>query len=115
MKNEFWFRLAKTVAINIIGVVILFKTIAYATLHEYNELSLLGWMALFILAAIGLNFVRKDYAKPTNEELAEVAIGGFIYALKRKTNEIEKNESAEQILNDTSVGEVIKKYMNEGE
>lgn len=115
MKNEFWFRLAKTVVINIIGVVILFKTISYAALHEYNELSLLGWMALFILAAIGLHFVRKDYAKPTNEELAEIAIGGFIYALKRKVNVTEKNESDEQVLNDTPVGEVIKKFMNEGE
>lgn len=115
MKNNFWFRLAKSVVINIIGVVILFKTIAYAAIHEYNELSLLGWMAFIILAAIGLNFVRKDYTTPTDEDIAELAISGFIYALKRKHNDIEENEYGEQLLNETPVGEVIKKYMNNEE
>lgn len=109
-KYEFWFRLAKTCVINIIGGVILLQVGKYMYTHD---LTILGNIALCILTAIGIYFIKKNYTEPTIEELAEVAIGGFIYALKRKTNEIEKNESAEQVLNDTPVGEVIKKYIKD--
>ena len=100
----------KTLIFNIIGIIILVKSICY--LCEHNDISFLIYAALFILASIGIYFIRVDFLKHTDKEIAECAISLFLYVLKRKKGEIEEDEAGEHLLKDSPIGEAVKEFIN---
>ena len=109
MKESF-IKLIKTLFFNIIGICILVKSICY--MCEHNDISLLIYAALFILASIGIYFIRVDFLKPTIEEISRCAIILFLYASNRKLNDIEKDDISEIALNNSKVGEVVKELVD---
>ena len=111
--KELFIESIKTLFFNVIGICILVKSICY--LCEHNDISFLIYAALFILASIGIYFIRVDYLKNTDKEIADAAISLFLYALQRKQGTIEENEHAENLLKDHPIGEVVKKFIKNGE
>lgn len=109
--KEFFIDFIKTMFFNIIGICILVKSICY--LCEHNDISFLIYAALFILASIGIYFIKVDFTKPTVEEICRFAIILFLYAANRKLNEIEKDDINELALNNSTVGEVVKELVDD--
>lgn len=109
--KELFIESIKTLFFNIIGICILVKSICY--LCEHNDISFLIYAALFILASISIYFIRVDFLKPTVEEISRSAIILFLYAANRKLNEIEKDDINELALNNSTVGEVVKKLVDD--
>ena len=109
--KELFIESIKTLFFNVIGICILVKSICY--LCEHNDISLLIYVALFILASIGIYFIRVDFLKPTVEEISRCAIILFLYASNRKLNDIEKDYIKEIALNNSTVGEVVKKLVDD--
>lgn len=109
--KEFFIESIKTLFFNIIGIFILFKSSCYVC--EHNDISLLIWIALVILAFIGIYFIRVNFLKPTVEEICRFAIILFLYAANRKLNEIEKDDINELALNNSTVGEVVKQLVDD--
>lgn len=108
--KEYIINIIKTLFFNIIGIFILFKSSCY--LCEHNDISLLIYAALFILASIGIYFIKVDFTKPTVEEMCRFVIMLFLYAANRKLNEIEKDDINELALNNSTVGEVVKELVD---
>ena len=108
--KEFFIDIIKTLFFNIIGILILYKSSCYV--YEHNDISLLIYAALFILASIGIYFIRVNFLKPTVEEISRCAIILFLYASNRKLNDIEKNDISEIALNNSKVGEVVKELVD---
>lgn len=108
--KEFFIDFIKTLFFNIIGICILVKSMCY--LCEHNDISILIYAALFILASIGIYFIKVDFTKPTVEEICRFAIILFLYAANRKLNEIEKDDINELALNNSTVGEVVKELVD---
>ena len=108
--KEFFIESIKTLFFNIIGICILVKSICY--LCEHNDISFLIYAALFILASIGIYFIRVDFLKPTVEEISRCAIFLYLYAANRKLNKIEKDDINELALNNSTVGEVVKELVD---
>ena len=108
--KELFIESIKTLFFNIIGICILVKSICY--LCEHNDISFLIYAALFILASIGIYFIRVDFLKPTVEEISRCAIFLYLYAANRKLNKIEKDDINELALNNSTVGEVVKKLVD---
>ena len=108
--KELFIESIKTLFFNIIGICILVKSICY--ICENNDISLLIYAALFILASIGIYFIRVDFLKPTIEEISRCAIMLFLYASNRKLNDIEKDDISEITLNNSKVGEVVKELVD---
>lgn len=109
--KEFFIECIKTWFFNIIGICILVKSICY--LCEHNDISFLIYAALFILASIGIYFIRVDFLKPTLEETCRFAIILFLYAANRKLHNIAKDDINELALNNSTVGEVVKKLVDD--
>ena len=109
--KELFIESIKTLFFNIIGICILVKSICY--LCEHNDISFLIYAALFILASISIYFIRVDFLKPTVEDISRSAIILFLYAANRKLNEIEKDDINELALNNSTVGEVVKKLVDD--
>lgn len=109
--KEVFIKSIKTLFFNVIGICILVKSICY--LCEHNDISFLIYAALFILASIGIYFIKVDYLKPTEEEICRFAIILFLYAANRKLNEIEKDDIKELALNNSTVGEVVKELVDD--
>ena len=103
-------KIIKTLIFNIIGIFILFKSSCYVC--EHNDVSFLIWIALVILALIGIYFIRVDFLKPTTEEISRCAIFLFLYATNRKLHKIEKDDIDELALNNSIVGEVVKELVD---
>ena len=108
--KELFIKIIKTLFFNIIGICILVKSICY--MCEHNDISLLIYAALFILASIGIYFIRVDYLKNTDKAIAAVAISLFLYVIQRKQGTIEENERAEYLLKDHPIGEVVKEFID---
>lgn len=108
--KELFIESIKTLFFNIIGICILVKSICY--ICENNDISFLIYAALFILASIGIYFIRVDFLKPTVEEISRCAIMLFLYASNRKLNDIEKDDISEITLNNSKVGEVVKELVD---
>ena len=109
--KEFFIEIIKTWFFNIIGIFILFKSSCYVC--EHNDISLLIYVALVILASIGIYFIKVDFTKPTTEEICRFAIMLFLYAANRKLNNIEKDDINELALNYSTVGEVVKELVDD--
>ena len=109
--KEFFIEIIKTWFFNIIGIFILFKSSCYVC--EHNDISLLIYVALVILASIGIYFIKVDFTKPTTEETSRFAIFLFLYASNRKLNKIEKDDINELALNNSTVGEVVKELVDD--
>lgn len=103
-------KIIKTFIFNIIGICILVKSICY--LCEHNDVSFLIWIALVILAFIGIYFIKKDFTVPTVEDMSRFAIFLFLYAANRKLHKIEKDDIDELALNNSIVGEVVKELVD---
>ena len=103
-------KIIKTFIFNIIGICILVKSICY--LCEHNNVSFLIWLALVILASIGIYFIKKDFTVPTVEDTSRFAIFLFLYAFNRKRGIIEKDDIDELSLNNSTVGEVVKELVD---
>ena len=102
--------LFKTIFFNVIGVFILYKSCCYV--HEHDDTSFLIGLALVILIGIGIYFIRVDYLKHTDKDIAEASIALFLYALKRMEGTIEEDEHAENLLKDSPLGEAVKEFIN---
>ena len=100
----------KTLIFNIIGICIFVKSICY--LCEHNDVSFLIWIALVILASIGIYFIKKDFTVPTEEDTSRFAIFLFLYAANRKLHKIEKDDIDELALNNSIVGKVVKELVD---
>lgn len=103
-------KIIKTLIFNIIGICIFVKSICY--LCEHNDISFLIWIALVILASIGIYFIKVDFTKPTVEDMSRFAIFLFLYAFNRKRHLIEKDDIDELALNNSIVGEVVKELVD---
>lgn len=108
--KKFFIKIIKSLFFNIIGIFILFKSSCYVC--EHNDISFLIYAALFILASIGIYFIKVDFTKPTDKEIAECVISLFLYVIQRKQCTIEENERAEYLLKDHPIGEVVKEFIN---
>lgn len=108
--KEFFIKLIKTWFFNIIGVAIFFKSSFY--ICEHNDIPILHEAALVILICIAIYFIRVDYLKRTDEDIADAAISLFLYAVKRKQGTIEENEAGEKLLKDSPFGESVKKFID---
>lgn len=108
--KEYIINIIKTLFFNIIGILILIKSGWY--ICEHNDISFLIYAALFILASIGIYFIKVDFLKPTVEEISRCAIILFLYAANRKLNEIEKDDINELALDNSKVGEVVKELVD---
>lgn len=104
-------KIIKTLIFNIIGICILVKSIYY--LREHNDASFLIWIALVILAFIGIYFIKKDFTVPTVEDTSRFAIFLFLYAANRKLHKIEKDDIDELALNNSIIGEVVKELVDD--
>ena len=108
--KEFFIDFIKTLFFNVIGIFILYKSSCYV--HEHNDISFLIGLALVILIGIGIHFIRVDYLKPTDKDIAECSISLFLYVIQRKQGTIEENERAENLLKDGLICEVVKEFIN---
>ena len=109
--KEFFIESIKTWFFNIIGICILVKSSCYVC--EHNDISLLIYAALFILASIGIYFIKVDFTKPTVEETSRFSIFLYLYAANRKLYNIEKDDINELALNYSTVGEVVKELVDD--
>ena len=107
--KELFIKTIKTLFFNIIGLIILYKSICYAAEHDYTSFWICG--ALCILVSISICFIRLDFSKPTDKEIAECSISLFLYVIQRKQGTIEENERAEYLLKDHPIGEVVKEFI----
>ena len=110
MNKNFLIDIIKTFIFNIIGLIILYKSSCYV--YEHNDISFLIGVALCILVAIGIYFIKKDFTEPTVEETSRSTINLFLYAFLRKKGEIEKDDINELALNKTTFGEVVKEFID---
>ena len=110
--KEFIIKCIKTWFFNIIGFIILAKSISYIYENKHDDISFLIYVALFILFFIGICFIRVDYFKRTDKDIAEAGIALFIYTIKRINGEIEEDEHAENLLNDSPLGEAVKEFID---
>ena len=78
-------------------------------------MSILHEAALGILICIAIYFIRVNFLKPTDNEIAAAAISLFLYVIQRKQGTIEENERAEYLLKDHPIGEVVKEFIKNGE
>ena len=108
--KELFIKLIKTLFFNIIGIFILYKSNCYY--YEHNDLTSFIGLALIILIFISIYFIRVDFLKPTDKEIADAAISLFLYAVQRKQGTIEENERAEYLLKDHPIGEVVKEFID---
>ena len=108
--KELFIKIIKTLFFNIIGCFILCKSYMY--MHTHDDVSFLIYAALVILFGLGIYFIRVDFSKPTDKEIAESSILLFLYVIKRKQGKIEENERAEYLLKDHPIGEVVKEFIN---
>ena len=108
--KELFIESIKTLFFNTIGIFILYKSSCYV--YEHNDISFLLGVALCILVAISVYFIRVDFLKPTIEEISRCAIILFLYASNRKLNDIEKDDISEIALNNSKVGEVVKELVD---
>lgn len=111
MIKNFLIDIIKTLFFNIIGILILYKSSCYV--YEHDDISFFVGVSLCILVAISIYFIRKNYLSPTLEELSKFSIILFLYALKRKSGEIEIDDSYESSLNDSNIGEVVKELVDD--
>lgn len=109
MKESF-IKLIKTLFFNIIGIFILYKSNCYY--YEHNDLTSFIGLALIVLIFISIYFIKVDFLKPTDKEIADAAISLFLYVLQRKQGTIEENERAEYLLKDHPIGEVVKEFID---
>ena len=110
--KELFIKCIKTWFFNIIGFIILAKSISYICEHEHDDISFLIYVALFILFFIGICFIRVDYLKRTDKDIAEAGIALFLYTLKRMEGTIEEDEHAENLLKDSPLGEAVKEFVD---
>ena len=110
MIKNFLIDIIKTFIFNIIGLIILCKSICYV--YEHNDISFLICAALCILFAIGIYFIKKDFIEPTVEEASRSAIHLFLYAFLRKKGEIEKDDINEHALNNSTYGKIVKEFID---
>lgn len=110
MIKNFLIDIIKTLFFNIIGIGILYKSSCYV--YEHNDISFFAGVSLCILVAISICFIRKNFLSPTLEELSKFSIILFLYALKRKSGEIEIDDSYESTLNDSNIGEAVKEIID---
>ena len=108
--KELFIKLIKTLFFNFIGCFILCKSYMY--MHTHDDVSLLIEAALVILFGLGIYFIKVDYLKHTDKEIAECSISLFLYVIQRKQGTIEENERAEYLLKDHPIGEVVKKFID---
>ena len=108
--KELFIKLIKTLFFNLIGVALFFKSSFY--ICEHNDMTILHEAALGILICIAIYFIRVDYLKRTDKEIAECAISLFLYVLKRKKGEIEEDVAGEHLLKDSPIGEAVKEFIN---
>ena len=111
--KEFIINCIKTLFFNVIGVCILCKSYMYMDNHD--DVSFLIEAALVILFGLGIYFIKVDYLKRTDKDIAEAGIALFIYTIKRIHGEIEEYEHAENLLNDSPLGEAVKEFIDETE
>lgn len=109
--KEFFIKFIKTLFFNIIGIFILYKSNCYV--YDHSDISFLIVLALIILTFIGIYFIRVNFLKSTDKEIAECSISLFLYVLQRKQGTIEEIERAEYLLNEHPIGEVVKEYIND--
>lgn len=102
--------LFKTIFFNVIGIALFFKSSFY--ICEHNDMSILHEAALGILICIAIYFIRVNFLKPTDKDIAECTISLFLYVIQRKQGSIEENERAEYLLKDHPIGEVVKEFIN---
>lgn len=110
MSKSFLINIIKTLFFNITGLIILYKSICYAA--EHDDTSFWICAALCILVAISICFIRVDYFKHTDKEIAEASIALFLYALKRMEGTIEEDGHAENLLKDSPLGEAVKEFVD---
>lgn len=108
--KEFFIKSIKTLFFNVIGFFIMCESYMY--MHTHDDVSFLIEAALFILVFISIIFLKVDFLKHTDKEIAECAISLFLYVIQRKQGTIEENESAENLLKDHPIGEVVKEFIN---
>ena len=108
--KELFIKLIKTLFFNIIGIFILYKSNCYY--YEHNDLTSFIGLALIVLIFISIYFIRVNFLKPTDKEIADAAISLFLYVIQRKQGTIEENERAEYLLKDHPIGEVVKEFIN---
>ena len=111
--KEFFIDIIKTLFFNVIGCFILCKSYMY--MHTHDDLSFLIYTALIILFGLGIYFIKVNYLKNTDKEIADAAISLFLYAVQRKQGTIEENEAGEKLLKDSTIGEVVKEFIKNGE
>ena len=111
--KELFIKLIKTLFFNIIGIFILYKSNCYY--YEHNDLTSFIGLALIVLIFISIIFIKVDYLKNTDKEIAAAAISLFLYVIQRKQGTIEENERAENLLKDHPIGEVVKEFIKNGE
>ena len=110
MSKSFLIKIIKTLFFNITGLIILYKSICYAA--EHDDASFLICAALCILVAISICFIRVDYFKHPDKDIAEASIALFLYTLKRMEGTIEEDEHAEKLLKDSPLGEAVKEFVD---
>lgn len=108
--KEYIINIIKIMFFNIIGILILFKSGWY--ICEHNDISFLVGVSLVILTSIGIYFIKVDFLKRTDKDIAEAGIALFIYTIKRIEGEIEEDENAENLLNDSPLGEAVKEFID---
>ena len=108
--KELFIKLIKTLFFNFIGCFILCKSYMY--MHTHDDVSFLIEAALVILFGLGIYFIRVDYLKHTDKEIADGAISLFLYAVQRKQGTIEENEAGEHLLKDSPLGESVKEFID---
>ena len=109
--KELFIESIKTLFFNVIGFFIMCESYMY--MHTHNDISFLIYTALIILVFISIIFIKVDYLKPTIEEISRCAIMLFLYASNRKLNDIEKDDINELVLNNSTVGEVVKELVDD--
>ena len=111
--KELFIKFIKTLFFNVIGFFIMCESYMY--MHTHDDLSFLIYTALIILVFISIIFIKVDYLKNTDKEIADAAISLFLYVIQRKQGTIEENELAENLLKDHPIGEVVKEFIKNGE
>ena len=111
--KELFIKIIKTLFFNVIGFFILCKSYMYT--HTHDDISFLIYTALIILFGLGIYFIKVNYLKNTDKEIAAAAISLFLYVIQRKQGTIEENERAENLLKDHPIGEVVKEFIKNGE
>lgn len=109
--KELFIKSIKTLFFNIIGFFIMCESYMY--MHTHDDISFLIYTALIILIFISIIFIKVDYLKDTDKDIAECSISLFLYVLQRKQGTIEENERAEYLLKEHPIGEVVKEFIND--